>query len=189
MDLPKNSITLSADEVAALRGQLRQIQHQVCNHTSVIAAAAMLLQSGSHKPEARARATGKLIEYVPGRLGQIHADLDRLGSEFQKAFAATSQAGTEPQHEQPPRLDSGQPSATLSAVQVAALSQRLSDLQHSAEERLASLAVVVEEVRQTSAQADLPPSLATVGTTASRIHQDVDQFREELDKTLGLANA
>jgi hypothetical protein len=82
MALPKEPVTMSAQQVAELNGKLSDMRHDINNYLSLIVAAMELIR---HKPESAARMVATLGEQ-PARISE---SLKKFSTEFEKTFGIT----------------------------------------------------------------------------------------------------
>jgi hypothetical protein len=76
MGLPSESVTLSAQEVAELHKQLRDMRHDINNHLCYIVAALEIMRKPEKAEEMRATVTKQALK-IPDQLKQFSLDLER----------------------------------------------------------------------------------------------------------------
>ena len=82
MPLPKQPVTLTAEQIAELSGQLSALRHDINNQLSVIVAA---VEVSRLKPERVQSMVASLVEQPP----KIAAALTRFAAEFERAVGIT----------------------------------------------------------------------------------------------------
>ncbi len=82
MQLPKQPVSLTAEQVAELNTKLSAMRHDVNNYLSLIIASVELIR---FKPETAERTMGTLVEQPP----RIAGALQRFSAEFERVLGIT----------------------------------------------------------------------------------------------------
>ena len=77
MGLPSLPVTLSAQEIADLHKQLRDMRHDINNHLCYIVAALEIMRKPEKAEEMRATVTKQALK-IPDQLKQFSSEFERL---------------------------------------------------------------------------------------------------------------
>ena len=76
MGLPSSPVTLSAQEIADLHKQLRDMRHDINNHLCYIVAALEIMRKPEKAEEMRATVTKQALK-IPDQLKQFSSEFER----------------------------------------------------------------------------------------------------------------